>query len=251
MNNKRLGRFLFLLILLQGFCMIANAQKPNVPILCFHNIRDWKATDTKSERTYIMPVGTFKNLMKLLHDSGYHAILPDQLMGYLQKGEKLPSKPVMLTFDDADASQYQNALPELDKYGYKSVFFIMTVVLGRPNYMSRDQVRDLFTRGHVIGCHTWDHHMVTKYTDKDWTIQIEKPLAELEKITGKPIKYFAYPFGLWNPAAIQHIKKYGFTAAFRLAGKPDPNEPLYTIKRIIADGAGTAPQILSTMKRSF
>src|SRR4030095_2647021 len=52
------------------------AQK-QVPILCYHRIRSWKTTDTKSMKDYIVPVETFKEEMKMLADSGYKTILPD------------------------------------------------------------------------------------------------------------------------------------------------------------------------------
>src|SRR5262245_40758497 len=51
-----------------------------VPILCYHQLRDWKPTDSKSSRVYIMPMEVFKEELKALHDSGYTSILPDQLM---------------------------------------------------------------------------------------------------------------------------------------------------------------------------
>jgi peptidoglycan/xylan/chitin deacetylase (PgdA/CDA1 family) len=36
----------------------------------------------------------------------------------------------------------------------------------------------------------------------DWVKQVDKPSQELERITGKPVDYFAYPFGLWNKQAV-------------------------------------------------
>ena len=44
----------------------------------------------------------------MLADSGYHTILPDQLYDYLTKGTPLPSKPIMLTFDDTDLDQFDS-----------------------------------------------------------------------------------------------------------------------------------------------
>lgn len=220
-----------------------------IPVLCYHQVRDWKPTDSKNDRVFIMPVEKFKGQIQLLHDQGYHYILPGQLVAYLKNKEELPSKPIMLTFDDATASQYMNALPELDKYGFKGVFFIMTVVLNHPFYMSRDEVKILAKEGHVIGCHTWNHEDVVLYKDDDWQIQVEKPVKELETITGMPVKYFAYPYGLWNNNAIEHLKKYGFVAAFRLWGKYDVQEPLYTIRRILVDGNWSSAQLLKAIKK--
>ena len=89
-----------------AFCLFisvtASAQVNNaaimarkqVPILCYHQIRDWKPTDKKVDKDYIIPPAAFKAHMKMLADSGYHTILPDQLYDYLTKGTALPSKHV-------------------------------------------------------------------------------------------------------------------------------------------------------------
>jgi len=67
--------------------------------------------------------------------------LPDQLLAYLETGAPLPPKPIMPTFDDTDLDQYTIAAPEMEKYGFKGVFFVMAVPLGRPHYMIRAQVK--------------------------------------------------------------------------------------------------------------
>src|ERR1700742_2897870 len=121
--------------------------RKEVPILCYHQIRDWKPTDSKVSKDYIMPPADLRAHLKMLADSGYHTILPDQLYAYLTTGAPLPSKPVMLTFDDTDLDQFEIARPEMKKYGFKGVFFIMTVSLGRPHYMSKAQVKQLSDEG--------------------------------------------------------------------------------------------------------
>jgi len=222
-----------------------------VPILCYHRIREWKASDSKAAKDYIVPVQDFKNQMKMLADSGYHTVLPGQLLSYLTKGTPLPPKPIMLTFDDTVLEQFTIAKPEMEKYGFKGVFFIMTVSIGRPGYMSRKQIKALSDAGHTIGSHTWDHHNFKKYQGEDWVTQIEKPTKTLEEITGKPIEYFAYPFGLWNAEGIPELKKRGFTAAFQLAEKRDPQEPLYTIRRIIPSGYWSTKTLHNSIVKSF
>lgn len=226
------------------------ARKP-VPILCYHQIRDWKPTDSKMAKDYIMPIADFKDQMKALHDSGYHSILPDQLYDYLVYGSPLPSKPMMLTYDDTDEDQWTIAKPEMDKYGYKGVFFIMTVSIGKNHYMSKEQIKALSDEGHVIGSHTWDHKNVKKYEAADYITQIQKPTKQLEEITGKKITYFAYPFGLWRPEAIPHLKEAGFRAAFQLYAPNDPHDPLYTIRRIIVGGGISGKRMLENMNRMF
>jgi len=226
-------------------------NKLQVPVLCYHQLRDFKPSDSKTAKDYIVPVDHFKEQMKLLADSGYHTILPDQLYEYLTRGAALPEKPVMITFDDTRLDQYTLGLSELNKYGFKGVFFIMTVSLGRPGYMSTEQVKQLSDEGHIIGSHTWDHHNVKKYVAEDWVTQIQKPSQQLEKITGKPITYFAYPFGLWNKEAIPKLKEHDFKAAFQLSDHRDENDPLFTIRRIIIPGEWSAAGMLRVMKSNF
>jgi peptidoglycan/xylan/chitin deacetylase (PgdA/CDA1 family) len=225
--------------------------RKQVPILCYHQLRDWKPTDSKSARDYIVPPAAFKQQMKALADSGYTTILPDELYSYLAAGTPLPPKPVMLTFDDTDLDQYSVAWPEMKQYNFKGVFFIMTVSIGRPRYMSKEQIKELSDAGNTIGSHTWDHHNVKKYSGEDWVMQVEKPSRQLEQITGKPVKYFAYPFGLWNPPAIPELKKRGIKAAFQLAEKRDEQDPLYTIRRIIITGTMSGEAMLAKMRNSF
>lgn len=225
--------------------------RKEVPILCYHQLRDWKASDSRTARDYIVPEAAFREQIKSLADSGYHSILPDQLYDYLVKGSPLPSRPVMLTFDDTRLEQYALALPELNKYGFKGVYFIMTVSLGRPGYMTGEQVKQLSDEGNTIGSHTWDHHNVKKYMGDDWMTQIEKPSRQLEKITGKPIGYFAYPFGLWNKEAIKQLKQHGFKSVFQLSEKRDPDDPLFSVRRIIVPGNWTAATMQRAMRNSF
>ena len=226
------------------------AQK-QVPILCYHRIRSWKATDTKSMKDYIVPVETFKEEMKMLADSGYKTILPDQLFAYLTAGAPIPAKSVMLTFDDSEEEHFTIAAAEMKKYGFKGVFFLMTVTMDRPGYMTKEQVKALSDEGHVIASHTWDHHNVKKYEGKDWETQVEKPMKQIQSITGKPVKYFAYPFGLWNEAVIPELKKYGLIAAFQLVDKRSQQEPIYTIRRMIVPGEWNASQMIKRMKLTF
>ncbi|TAE29645.1 MAG: polysaccharide deacetylase family protein [Cytophagales bacterium] len=230
--------------------------RKQVPVLCYHQIRDWKSTDSKSAKDYIVPLATFEGHMKMLSDSGYHTISPDQLHAYLTTGAKLPEKPVMLTFDDGDLTQYTNALPIMDKYGFKASFYIMTVAIGRrgkQHYMDKTQLKDLSDKGHVIAAHTWDHQNVKKLvTPEDWKTQLEEPKAKLEEITGKPVRHFAYPFGLWKEESLPEVAKRGYATAYQLAEKKmNPDLPLMSIRRIIAGGYWSAKTLSGNIRASF
>ncbi|MFD0940881.1 polysaccharide deacetylase family protein [Pedobacter boryungensis] len=230
-------------------------ERKQVPILCYHQVRNWKPTDGKVGKDYIVEIQNFKDQMKMLADSGYHTILPDQLYAYLNNGAKLPSKPIMLTFDDTDMDQFTVVNPTLKKLGYKAVYFIMTVSIGRKgkfvDYMTKEQIKQLSDEGNVIGSHTYDHKNFKKYAGKDWEEQLDKPTKKLEEITGKKMTEFAYPFGLWNAEGIPELKKRGFRMAFQLSTKRDEKDPLFTIRRIIASGYWSPKTLSNSIKNSF
>jgi peptidoglycan/xylan/chitin deacetylase (PgdA/CDA1 family) len=229
--------------------------RPQVPILCYHQVRNWRATDGAMGKDYTVEIQNFKDQMKMLSDSGYHTILPDQLYAYLNEGKALPKKPIMLTFDDTVLDQYTVVNPTLKKYGYKAAYFIMTVSIGKKgkfvNYMSAEQIKELADEGNTIGSHTYDHKNFKKYTGKDWEEQLDKPTKKLEEITGKKIEYFAYPFGLWNKEGFPELKKRGFKMAFALADKRDENDPLLCVRRIIASGHWSPKTLHNNIVKSF
>jgi peptidoglycan/xylan/chitin deacetylase (PgdA/CDA1 family) len=230
-------------IIAYGNTMIHTASYKEVPVLCYHNI----ITNAEKEDDYRISAFHFEQQMKALYDSGYHTILPDQLYGHLTKGTLLPSKPVMLTFDDTHETHFSIAAPVLEKYSFRGVFFIMTVSIGKKNYLTAQQIKMLAERGHAIECHTYDHPLIKKITGEQWEQQIDNPVKKLAAITGKPVEYFAYPFGVWSEPAIIELKKRGIRAAFQLTGKKSTTAPLYTIKRMLIPGTWSEKYLLKRM----
>ena len=225
-----------------------------VPVLCYHQIRNTTASDSKRAHDDIIAPDKFREHMKMLADSGYHSILPDQLYNYLVYGAKLPEKPIMITFDDTDEDQFTVGNTTLKKYGFKGVYFIMTVSIGRKgriNYMTKEQIKQLSDEGNTIASHTYDHKNFAQFTDADWKTQIDEPTKKLEEITGKKVEYFAYPYGVYKAANLHKLKEHGFKAAFILSTARDENYPLLTIRRIIDPGRYTAKNLYYSINKSF
>ncbi len=225
--------------------------RKQVPVLCYHHIREFKPGESENMKSYSVTPAAFSEQMKSLSDSGYKTILPDELYNYLAYGESIPEKSVMITFDDTDLEQYTIGAAEMKKYGFKGVYFIMTISIGRPRYMSKEQIKELSDDGHLIACHTWDHHMVTKYDQADWDKQLGETKVKLETLTGKKIDHFAYPFGIWNPQAIPEIKSRGYKMAFILSTKRDSIDPLYTVRRMIVPGQWSTKGMMNAMHSTF
>jgi peptidoglycan/xylan/chitin deacetylase (PgdA/CDA1 family) len=226
------------------------AARADVPVLCYHQIRPLTSADGAAARPYIVDPGVFSKQMASLAAARFHTITGDQLVAHVARGARLPSKPVLLTFDDGSAGQFTNALPVLRRHGFVATFFIMTVVLDKPGWLTRRQVRALDRAGMSIGTHTWDHSAVPKYTNADWPRQIDEPTRTLERLVGHPVRLFAYPFGLWDAAAIPHLWHAGLRAAFQLSERFDPRHPLWNLRRIIVPG-WSGRELRRQIARSF
>lgn len=229
----------------------AIAARANVPVLCYHQIRPLTGGDSAQDRTYIVPPAVLERQMAALERAGYESVSADDVAAHMADGTPLPRKPVLITFDDASAGQYTRGLPILRRHGFKATFFVMTVVLGKPGWLTRGQVRALDRGGMEIAAHTWDHQAVPEYTPDAWRTQLTEPKAELESIVGHAIDVFAYPFGLWNAAAFDQLRQGGVRIAFQLSDALDPTAPLLTVRRVIVGPDVGGGALLKLIRQDF
>jgi peptidoglycan/xylan/chitin deacetylase (PgdA/CDA1 family) len=226
---------------------IDTSLQKQIPVLCYHYIKK----NISKGSLYVIPETVFEQQMRMLLDSGYETILPDQIYLSVTEGSKLPAKPVMLSFDDTHEEDYLNVFPILNRLGLKAVFFINTVVIGKPGYMTSMQIKELSDSGHTIGGHTWNHPNIKKLRERDLTWQIDKPKQDIEKITGKPVEHFAYPYGVWNDAGISKLKKHGIKTAFQFSGNQNKKQPLHTIRRLIVSGNWSETDLFRQIDSTF
>lgn len=71
--------------------------------------------------------------------------------------EHPPDGSFLITFDDGGMSALSRVAPLLEELGWVGHFLITVDRLGQPGFMSRDDVRELADRGHVIGSHSFTH----------------------------------------------------------------------------------------------
>jgi len=121
---------------------------------------------------------------------------------------------VSITFDDGAISQWINARPLLDKYGYKASFYIITENSSDPidsqtggiYAMDRNQLLALQQQGHVIGSHSHTHKHMTKLSAEE----IEQELS-ISRTTlaswGLQVNSFSLPYGDFNDDVLTRVAK--------------------------------------------
>lgn len=115
---------------------------------------------------------------------------------------------VILSFDDYHP--LNTRIDEiLHEQGIEATFFIETM---RPG--AREQIKDLFNRGHEIGGHTIHHFPDLKRLHHIEAVsEIEGCKKMIENIINRPIETFAYPKGKYNDDVVTIVQRAGFTEA--------------------------------------
>lgn len=86
---------------------------------------------------------------------------------------------VSLSYDDALSSQLENAIPALDKYGFKASFYL---TLSNPSLTKNlEQWRQVAVNGHELGNHTLYHPCSKSSAGRDWVMPYHN--LDSQKIT--------------------------------------------------------------------
>ncbi|MCU6794233.1 MULTISPECIES: polysaccharide deacetylase family protein [Paenibacillus] len=107
--------------------------------------------------------------------------------------------PVMLTFDDGGVSAHTIIADLLEAQGWRGHFFITTGQIGTEGFLSKDQIRSLAARGHIIGAHSCTHP--TRFSECSWEQQVHEwkvSVQTLSDILGKKVTTASIPGGSYS-----------------------------------------------------
>ncbi|MGI9455064.1 MAG: polysaccharide deacetylase family protein [Aeoliella sp.] len=112
---------------------------------------------------------------------------------------------VSFCFDEFPRSAYEAGVPILEKYVIRGTFFTSMGFAGdetgvNPKYML-SVLRDLVSRGHEIGCHTYGHELSQRVTSRTYEQSLDRNRERASEVLGEsPWQSFAYPAGSITPS---------------------------------------------------
>lgn len=184
------------------------------PILLYHRIADPPSIYTSDARYYIPP-SEFEWQMQTLRDWGYTTIQISLLTEAIIRGAALPPRPVVISFDDGDASVFENAFPIMQSQGFTGLIYLVGNYLGATGYMDIPKVQALVASGWEIGSHSMSHpHLPSVPEQVYYEAAYSKDL--LQNTFGVNVSSFAYPFGEIDPFVATKVAEYGYSAAVGL-----------------------------------
>ncbi len=168
-----------------------------VPILMYHHISPIPTTNVLDLSLTVTPT-IFSKQLDYLKNQGYHSITLNQLLNNLYYGTPLPTKPIILTFDDGYADNYQYAYPLLLQHDYSGTFYIITGKVNWDGQMTWSQLREMLAHGMQMGSHTIHHVdigqvLLNSRDEAQQELQISQ--STMQQKLGIVIQHFCYPAG--------------------------------------------------------
>jgi peptidoglycan/xylan/chitin deacetylase (PgdA/CDA1 family) len=144
-------------------------------------------------------------------DNGYKVIPLSRLNQAYKNDEPIDPKWVVLTIDDSYKSFYHNGYPVFKEYGYPFTLFVYIEATDRHygDFMSWEQIREVKNHGE-IGLHSYGHHHMVSMTKEAVTEDTQKGIDSFVKELGQRPKYYAYPYGEYDPSVRTAIEAFGF-----------------------------------------
>jgi peptidoglycan/xylan/chitin deacetylase (PgdA/CDA1 family) len=221
-----------------------------VPVLMYHEIAERSDTDS---RLAVSPT-RFAAQLGYLRSAGFTAITGAELSAALAGGpERLPDRPVVLTFDDGYADFHRRAMPLLDAHGFTATLFVTTgwqqdadMRRSAPGRMLNPaQLAEAALTGIEIGAHTRSHPQLDTLPEQMVRDELCASKEWLEGKLGLAVRGLAYPFG-YSSALVRDVAResgydYAHAVDNRMAG---PAADAFEIPRLTVRRATTLPEFI-------
>ena len=160
-----------------------------VPVLAYHAIEAPSATGSFPD-LFVSPPD-FKAQMQWLDAQGYEAVTLDQVEDAWYQNGKLPTKPIVVSFDDGYPSQYANAFPVLQKRDWPGVLNLQAQGSDLPDA----DVHKMLDGGWELASHTITRPDLTTVDSTTLEHEVAGSRQMLRQRFGVPVDNFCYPSG--------------------------------------------------------
>lgn len=134
-----------------GLAALARRLRPTIAadlvVLAYHRVFDVSDTKVFPYDLELVSASTddFRRQMEHLKRN-YTVVTMGQVLTALDGGGRLPSRPVVVTFDDGHADNYTNAFPILREFNVPATIFLTTDYIGGERTFWFDHVANLLLR---------------------------------------------------------------------------------------------------------
>lgn len=210
-----------------------------LPIVMYHSVLKEK----RRQGNYVVSPDTLESDFAWLKKNGYHAVVVQDLINYVNRRGSLPEKPVMLTFDDGYYNNYCYAYPLAKKWNVKIVVspvgsYTDLYTSGDADhasysYLTWGEIEKMVNSGFVeIQNHSYNLHSTRlRYGAKklpgesvaSYQAFLRRDLVKMQdemmERTGYAPTAFVYPFGAVSRESFPVLRELGFQASMNCMQK--------------------------------
>ena len=172
-------------------------------ILSYHKIGrspgDW-------ESWYYVPEDLLRAQLSWILDRGWEGVELNTFLAGLDDAAALPSRSLLVTFDDGYRSLLTNAVPVLRDLRLPGVVFVPSDFIGRSNEFddgmepeepicSWEDLRELEAAGIAVQSHGASHRRFSELDPATLAGELTRSRRTLEEGLQRPVEVIAYPYG--------------------------------------------------------
>ena len=193
-----------------------------IPILMYHLVTP---EPLSAFRKYAVTPTAFSAQMKWLAWAGYVPINLDDWLNYRNDKTMLPSRPVIITFDDGLEDCVKHAVPILQAQGFAAIFYLVAGLMGETSrwlrlergiefpLMDWTTARQLLAGGFQCGSHSMSHPRLASLSGAACREELLRSRQLLEDNLGQEIKHLAYPYGSFTEQVQVAVAETGYRSA--------------------------------------
>jgi peptidoglycan/xylan/chitin deacetylase (PgdA/CDA1 family) len=196
----------------------------------------------------------FKAQMVHLSNHGYTTLSLQQFLDYMdnKSSAAMPSKPVLLTFDDGYADNYVHVMPILQELDFHATIFISPGTTEDGYFLNWDQIKEMQQAGWDIQPHGMTHPHLPKLTAVQQAYEITEAKRQIEVQLGIQSQVFCYPYGERNAYTIKVLEEQGFRYAFTIEqGVTTRAQNRFALKRLFVNGEDPIERWISRLEAAF
>lgn len=227
-----------------------------VTALMYHRIgnarNDW-------EHKYCIGPGRFATHMLALQRCGMQPCSIEDFVAWLEGTCALSEGSFVLTFDDGYLGVYEHAFPLLSQMGWPAAVFLVSGLTGKKDkwvgrenpsgmtypLLGRAEIDTMARGGISFHSHSRSHPDLRHLSGRSLWDELAGARQDLEDLLGRPVPYFAYPYGRYDENVVEAVKASGYTAAFSVQpGFNRRDVDPYRIRRLDVYGTDSATALL-------
>jgi peptidoglycan/xylan/chitin deacetylase (PgdA/CDA1 family) len=171
--------------------------------------------------------------MAALARAGYHAVTLDTVYRAWHGRGSLPVHPIVISFDDGYASQYQHARATLDRLHWPAVLDLEVGNVAAKGGLSRAQVARLVRDGWEVAAHTLTHPDLTTVDAARLRREVAGSRRWLQHAFDVPVRFFCYPAGRYDARVEAAVRRAGFEGATTTRqGVASPHDDPFALPRV-------------------